>query len=387
MTAPIKAATIEELRAAGAPQLFTQTAEQWKVILTDWWETGEDGPQRTLYPAQTEAFLIDMLSYGFALLGQEAQAASEQRWLAFATGAHVDVLAANNSTFRLKAQSASTTLRFTIQAGRVGTTIVPAGTRVAAGDLAFATDADCLIAQGDLIGDVTATATEAGLRHNGLAPDQIDQLLDPLAFVAAVVNTTESAGGSEAEADERLADRAADAHNRISKAGGRAAYQATVRGFSPTIIDVAVIRPEPGHIHIYPLVDEGNGAAVPAAQFRSDLLAYLDPVDTRPQGDDVVVLAPTDVSLTAEATITAVGHLAAIETTCRTAIAAVGAALERQLGAYVSSAAFTCALKAIDGVIDAEIAFPGLADRQLDEAAFAQLTAINITMIEGQADG
>lgn len=383
MTAPIKAATIDELRAAGAPQLFTQTSAAWKAIFTQWWEDSEDGPKRKLYPAQTETLLIDMLSYGFALLGQEAQAASEQRWLAFATGAHVDVLAANNSTFRLKAQSATTTLRFTIQVGRVGTTIVPAGTRVAAGDLAFATDADLVIDEGDLIGEVTATATEAGLRHNGLAPDQIDQLLDPLAFVVAVVNTTESAGGSEAETDERLTSRAADAHNRISKAGGRAAYQATVRGFSPTIIDVAVIRPQPGRIHIFPLVDEGAGAAAPAAQFRADLLAWLDPVDTRPQGDDVSVLAPTEVALTAEATVTATGDLVAIEAACTAAIGAVGTALERQLGAFVAGAAFTCALKAIAGVIDAEIAFVGLGDRQLGETAFAKLANVTITMVEG----
>ena len=95
------------------------------------------------------------------------------------------------------------------------------------------------------------------------------------------------------------------------------------------------------------------------------------------------VLAPTEVALTAEATVTATGDLVAIEAACTAAIGAVGTALERQLGAFVAGAAFTCALKAIAGVIDAEIAFVGLGDRQLGETAFAKLANVTITMVEG----
>ena len=383
MTAPIKAATIDELRAAGAPQLFTQTSAGWKAIFTQWWEDSEDGPKRKLYPAQTETLLIDMLSYGFALLGQEAQAASEQRWLAFAVGGHADLLAANNSTFRLKAQPAATILRFTVTIGQGGSTVVPAGTRATTADeRVFATTDDLVIDPGFMSGDVAAVAAEPGSAHNDVGAGVVDRLLDSVDGIGSVSNVTVSAGGAEAETDEALAGRAADAHNRISKAGSRASYDATTRGFSPSIIDVAVIRPQPGHIHIHPLIDDGQGVGAPTAQFLADLRAYLDPVDTRPQGDDVSVLAPTEVALTAEATITAIGDLALIEAACLAAIASVGDALERQLGPFVAGAAFTCALKAIAGVIDAEIAFPGLLDRQLGETQFFRLESSTVTVIE-----
>ena len=133
MTQLIRAMTLDELRARGAPRLFVTAPEEWRRRLADWWETDPAGPRRKLWPAQVEALLIDMMAYALSLLGAQGQEAVQQRWAAFASGAHLDVLGANVSTFRLKASAAQTTLRFMLPAPAVEDRIIPAGTLVSAG--------------------------------------------------------------------------------------------------------------------------------------------------------------------------------------------------------------------------------------------------------------
>ena len=144
MTSPtVKALTLDELRARGAPQLFTTSQAEWEEKCVAWFEADTN---RKLFPAQVEQVLIHLAAYLFSHLGQEAQFASEQRWLAFARGDHLDVVLANNATFRLKASSARTTIRFTLDAPLPQTAVVPAGTRVSAGgDLVFRTDDDLAV--------------------------------------------------------------------------------------------------------------------------------------------------------------------------------------------------------------------------------------------------
>ncbi len=47
---------------------------------------------------------------------------------------------------------------------------------------------------------------------------------------------------------------------------------------NPEIVDVEVIRPEPGYIDIYPLMKMG----LPSAELKWDILDYLDPETLRP---------------------------------------------------------------------------------------------------------
>lgn len=380
MTAPtVKALTLNELRARGAPQLFTTSQAEWEEKCVAWFEADTN---RQLFPAQVEQVLIHLAAYLFSLLGQEAQFASEQRWLAFAGGDHLDVVLANNATFRLKASSARTTIRFTLADALPQTAVVPAGTRVSAGgDLVFRTDADLAIPAGLLTGDVTATAAEPGERFNGLAIGTIDSVLDALSFAVTAANLTISEGGGDEEDDDSAAARGANALDGISKAGGRLSYVARVLAFSPAITDVAVVRPAPGFIDLYVMLADGD-AAVPAdAQFRADLLAWVDPETSRPQGDEVDVPSPTGVVYDLTYDVVADGDLDAIQTAIETDARALADALQRRLGAYISKSAFGHIARQQPGVIDHDVTLSGLASRQLEESEYGQLgqLVVNVT--------
>lgn len=54
------ALTIEDLRALGEPSFFERDPIALKTRLVAWFEVAS---KRTLYPDQTEMFLIEMLAY------------------------------------------------------------------------------------------------------------------------------------------------------------------------------------------------------------------------------------------------------------------------------------------------------------------------------------
>ncbi len=379
MNLMVKALTIEDLVARGAPQVFTATSGEWKAIFVDWFENHEDGPKRKLYPAQSEMVFIDLLSYGFSLLGQEAQFAIEQRWLAFAKKTHLDLMAANNSTYRLLASPAVVTMQFTLAAARPVDTVVPPDTKVAAGDVEFATDDNLIIAAGDVSGTIAATASVAGIAANGFAAGEVSALIDDFEVDLTVANLDTSTGGADEESDEALVYRAANAHDRISKAGPRESYRQQVLAYSPSIIAVAITRPEPGDINIYPLLDSG----IPDAAFLAGVLSWMDYETKRPEGDDLFALSPEAVTFGIDATVRGTGDLAALSIAAVDALTIAAEIWSKQLGPYLALSVLTCAAKQINGVIDIEFIITGLADRQLDQHQFAVLTGIVTTMEAG----
>lgn len=375
----IKTYTPEELRARGAPKMFTTKASEWKAKLVDWFETHPDGPKRKLYSGQVEQLLIDMLSYGFSLLGKEAQMASEQRWLLFAKGGHLDVNAANNGTFRLKASAATCQIRFSLPQASDTEIHLSKGQPIrvtGSADVVFLTDADLVIQAGESFADIGATATVAGLVGNGYQPGRVSlwQSADHPELTAA--NATETQGGADEESAEALIYRAARAHDRISKSGPRESYRQQARAFSPAIIDVAVIRPEPGHITLYPLLSTG----LPTDDFRARLLAFL-PYDTkRPQGDDLSILAPEAVTFTITGTAWGIGDLAALKAELEVALTEASSVWSRRLGDYLALSVLTCVARSITGLVDIDLTISGLPDRQLQDHQFAVMTSISLTM-------
>lgn len=283
----IKALSLDELIKRGAPKVFTTSPAEWKAKMVAWFETSDDGPKRKLYPAQYEMLLIDMLAYCFSLMGQEAQAASEQRWSLFATGAHLDVVAANNSTFRLK-------------------------------------DED----------------------------------------------------GNLVEEDDPLRHRTAHAHDRISKAGPKESYRQQARAYSAEIIDVAVTRPEPGKINVYPLLDTG----IPDAEFRAGLLNYLDPEGKRPQGDDVSVLPPEAVAFTLTGTAAVKRDQTVVKADIEQSILNAATIWQRRLADYIALSAPESAAKAAHGLVDLALQPVGLATRKLAAHQFAVVTGVDIAL-------
>lgn len=369
MADPVKK-TLEELRATGAPDFFERDPA---VIKDDLRTRFEAISGRTLYPAQTEMFLIEVAAYALSVLGEAAQNAVLQNTVVFSEGVHLDNRAANVSTYRLAAQPAVTTLEFRLAEIRLLDTVVPAGTRVSAGgSIVFATDSDLTVPAGMLAASVTATAVEPGARWNGLGIGAVRDILDPVAFIVEASNTSEVTGGTDVEDQERFRLRAANALFTIAKTGPRNGYREHVLAVNPEIVDVAVIRPEPGYIDIYPLMRAG----VPSVELKAAVLAYLDPETLRPMGDEVAVLDPIPVGFDVTLTVRVLEASAGMEENARAAAEAAFEPWNQSLGSQIAPSVIVSAVKSISGVTDVEIA--GLAFTDLAAAQFAVLSSLTV---------
>lgn len=93
------------------------------------------------------------------------------------------------------------------------------------------------------------------------------------------------------EIDERLRERIQLAPEALSTAGPIGAYIFHTMAADDTIKSVAVVNPEPGKIHVYPLVDSGDG--IPSYAVLEKVRKRLVQDDIRPLTDMVQVIAPT----------------------------------------------------------------------------------------------
>ncbi|SMD02742.1 baseplate J/gp47 family protein [Rhizobium sp. RU36D] len=372
MADPVKR-TIEQLRAAGAPEFFERDPSVLKAQFKAKFEAVSG---RTLYPAQTEMFLIEVAAYALSLLNEAAQNGVLQNTVVFAEGPHLENRAANVSTFKLLAQPAVTTLEFRLSAVRLIDTVIPRGTRVGAGNVVtFATDTDLVIPSGMLAASVTATAEAAGATWNGLSIGAVSDILDPVAFVTSAANTSVVSGGTDIEDPERFRLRAANALFTIAKAGPKNGYREHVKAVNPEIVDVEVIRPEPGYIDIYPLMKTG----LPSAELKADILDYLDPETLRPMGDHVTIHDPEPVSfdmvLTVRVREAAAGQQALFEETATLAFFP----WTQELGAKVAPSVITTAVKALPRVVDAALA--GFVFTDLERHQFATLGTLTVNIV------
>ena len=357
--------TLDEIIARGPPK-FAETDPD--VFLKRLVAKFEELTGRKLYPDQSEMFVFETTAYMLALRGEEKQAAFEQNLVAFAVKDFLDAKAANNSTYRLKESKAVTTLRFSLAAVSPNAINVPAGTRVSASDLIFATDEDLVIESAQLAGDVTATAETAGDAGNGFEPEAVNSILDPIAGISAVVNIEETTGGADEEDDDHLRRRAAHAHETISKAGPREGYRQRVFAVNSQIVSVAVIRPEPGKIDIYPLMADG----IPSAAMKAEIADALSPETERPQGDDVTIKDPVAVNFAVSLTVQVDQLTTAIEADVTAKAQAVVDAWRLSLAGYVAPSEIYAAVKALNGVVDCDD--PAFAFAELEPHEYRDVT-------------
>lgn len=96
------------------------------------------------------------------------------------------------------------------------------------------------------------------------------------------------------EPDTRLRQRVQLAPEALSTAGPEGAYIFHAMSLDPSIKSVQVYTPQPGEVHVLPLVDTGNG--LPSASLLSRIRVRLGEEDIRPLTDMVFVRSPTIVS-------------------------------------------------------------------------------------------
>lgn len=249
---------------------------------------------RTLYPGNPERLFLEGLAYLLSVQNMVIDATGKKNLLAYADGPHLDHLGVQQDTPRLDMAPATTTLRFTLPEALPWKVEILGGTRVGTTDKSavFATDAYAVIQPGELYADVTATATASGAAANGLVAGQVNTLIDPVAYVSEVRNTTITLSGADREQDDAYRVRIHEAREAYSCAGPRGAYRYHARRVHPDIADVAVWSPKPGTVDVRPIL---KGGELPDSDMIRNIASVLSAEDVRPLTDTVIVAAPLPV--------------------------------------------------------------------------------------------
>ncbi len=337
---------INVLNREGAPTFITADAKELLELAIAHFE---DGTGRTLSPSQVEMYVLETVAYMLTVRGGEEQLAFENSFVAYARSGFLDKYGADRNTPRLQAKSAGTTLRFTTDTATVSRVRIPAGTRAgdADGIVQFRTAILAHIEVGQTQVEIPAEAVETGIAANGYDVDSISAITDPVPGVTLVTNTVETGGGANVEDDTRYRARLALAFERISRGGSKQSYEALVFGWNARVIDVEVVRPEDGHIHIYALMDTGG----PNATEKSQILEYL--IGKIPQGDYVTALDPVAHDFIPKLHLI-VSNPDAVQA-ATTAVQAILDAWRGQLGGYIAPSELIRAAKAVAGIIEADI--------------------------------
>lgn len=247
---------------------------------------------RTLYPADPVRVLLDYIA---AVISQERAIINDSAKMnvpRFARGDYLDSLAEIfRGVSRLEAVAAECELKFTISAAREVGTVIPAGTRATAdGSVNFATVSDIVIPAGETSAAVRAVCDVPGTVGNGFLAGQIKNCVDIFPYFSAVVNTTDSGGGSDRENDSGLYERMRESVEGYSTAGPAGAYIYHAKSASALVEDVSATSPSAGNVDIRVLLKNG---VFPDESTLNIVSAALNDEKIRPLTDNVTVSAPT----------------------------------------------------------------------------------------------
>ena len=231
----------------------------------------------------------------------------------------LDDLAGNYGLTRRPAAKAQVTIRFTLadakQPGAVG---IPAQTRVRTQDgIYFATMDYAEITPGSQYVDVEAEAAEEGAASSGIEEGQINQLVDPIPYVASAVNVTASSGGTDIESDDSLTERTYLVPSTYSCAGPPDAYEYFAKAWRNDVKDVSVQSPSPCVVDIYFTLQDGT---LPSKSDCDSMEENLRNDARRPMTDYVNCKAPTEVEYSIDVTYTIARSKSKIAVTVQNAV-------------------------------------------------------------------
>ena len=246
----------------------------------------------TLYAGDERRIFLQGIAYVLADEANHINETGRGNLIKYATGSEIDAIAQLYSNKRLPAEYAKVEIQFTLSSGVSTEVIVPAGTRVTPdGIYLFATDTDITFPAGttELTQTVEATAVNAGAEYNGFIAGQINRIVDENPYIKSVVNTTESAGGTDIETDEEFKERLQISPFSFAVAGPAEAYRSIALGVSNTIGDIHVYSPSAGVVEIAVLLEGGE---IPEAddEIMTEILEACSDRTVRPLTDYVQVV-------------------------------------------------------------------------------------------------
>lgn len=361
--------------ADGAPIFIDNDIDQIISELVTYYETATG---RTLQPAQVERLMLNAIAYRESLVRAGVQNAAEQMLVRFSSAPVLDFLGELVGVTRLPAATAEVDLEFILVSGHPGVTI-PGGTRVASVDglVVFEVPADVIVGAGITTVTVGGTCQTAGEAGNGYAIGDINNLIDPQAFIVSVSNIIVSAGGADAETDEQVRERIYLAPSQFTTAGSTGAYKFHALSANPAIIDVSVTSPTPGTVLILPLMEDGS--ITPQAVI-DDVFAACNAETVRPLSDTVLVQTPTRIDYTLVVNLTLFDDADA--TTVQDAVTAALEAFitdkRQHLGQDIVATKIISVCH-VDGVYELDLG--AFTDIIVDELSFAFCTGFTVNII------
>lgn len=308
----------------------------------------ESATGKTLYPAQVERLMIDMIAYRESLIKAGVNDAARQGLVDFAREPMLSYHGAKVDTYRLTARAAKTTLRFSVPNPVASALAIPDLPRIEASTgVLFEPQREPVIQPGQTFVDVVAVALETGVQHNGLLPDSIKEAYDTLPDDVTVTNITTTSGGADAEDIERFRQRIKLAQSRPG-AGSTKQYRYLAMTADVSVVDVSVTVIAPGHVRIAVLVPQNTDP--------TEILAAVDRAiradDARPTTDNVDVVAavavPVPITLTVTPRKTAL--VSAVEFSANAAMLSHSRMLARTLGYDVVGSEIESLVQPISGV-------------------------------------
>lgn len=227
--------------------------------------------------------------------------AGKQNTLKYAYGEYLDNKAAEKGVVRKTAKAATVNVKFSLEAARSSSTLIPKGTRVSNdSDIYFETQNSEEIAAGNTDIVISCVCTESGTLGNNIQIGEITTLVDPVAYISEVVNTTVSTGGTDEEDDDSLRERVFLAPSSYTTTGSADAYIYHCKLFSNDISDV-IATSDVGSAVVNIIVLLKNGV-IPEEELITQLQEYLNGDSIKTLTDKVVVAAPSvkkyDINLT-----------------------------------------------------------------------------------------
>lgn len=259
-----------------------------------------DQVEEVLFPGDERRIFAEALAYVIISLRNYLNDQAQQRFLQNARGEILDEHGIYRNVKRLEPTYARDTFRFTLSSSQSRNVIIPSGTRITPdGFIFFETEDIGIIPPGNSYVDILGVCQEPGEAYNGIEPNTITTLVDPIAFIGDVTNLYGTDGGDDGESyteegDDRYRERIQLSRDRESTAGTEDEYIAYTLSSDPRIIDASVDSPKPCEVVIYPLLDEGK---LPDDYIMKKVDAVFNGVEkkTRIMTDKVTISKPTQV--------------------------------------------------------------------------------------------
>lgn len=213
---------------------------------------------------------------------------AKQNLLNYSSGEYLDNLAIGRCEPRKEAEKSVVIERFTLSAKRERIVAIPIGTRFTSpnGKIYFETTEYAEIPPGELYVDVLGKSTTGGSAANRFDIGELNILVDPIAYVAAVENIEKPSGGADRESDDDFARRIFLAKNTYSTTGAEPAYEYYTKLYSTLIDDVTVTNPTGAQINVYILLKDRQ---IANDSFLEGLSNFLNNKKIKPLTDKVNV--------------------------------------------------------------------------------------------------